>query len=178
MTDYATVDVIREIDNCYVLEVPKLVWSARTFLGVPFKHRGRDRRGLDCAGLVWCSYAEAGVVMPDLKRYGREPHKDGMMRVTREALGEPVWEGALGKVVPRSLLRVGDVPLIRFDVHPHHMGILGDDAIHGLSLIHANGMRGLLAASGQGHDKVGRVMEHGLDDAHLAMICAVFRRPV
>jgi cell wall-associated NlpC family hydrolase len=158
--------------------VPRLVESARTFIGVPFKHRGRDRRGLDCAGLVWCAYAEAGVVMPDLSRYGREPHRDGMMRVCREALGAPVWEGSLGQVVPRALLGAGDVVVIRFDVEPHHMGILGPNSLHGLSLIHANGMRGLLSACGTRHDKVGRVMEHGLDDAHLAMICAVFRRPV
>jgi cell wall-associated NlpC family hydrolase len=156
----------------------RLVEAALTFEGVPFKHRGRDRSGVDCAGLVWCAYAEAGVVMPDLKRYGREPHRDGMMRVCREALGEPLWEGSFGQVVPRALLQAGDVVVIRFDVQPHHMGIIGTDAIHGLSLIHANGMRGLRSASGPGYDKNGRVMKHGLDDAHLAMICAVFRRPV
>jgi len=155
-----------------------LVKHARSFIGVPFKHRGRDRRGLDCAGLVWCAYAEAGVVMPDLRRYGREPHKDGMMRVAREALGPALWEGALGQVAPRSLLRKGDVVVIRFDVEPHHMGILGEDLIHGLSLIHSNGMRGLLSADGRRFEKVGRVMEHGLDDVHLKMICAVFRRPI
>lgn len=156
----------------------RLVEIARTFEGVPFKHRGRDRRGVDCAGLVWCAYAEAGVVMPDLSRYGREPHRDGMMRVCREALGAPVWEGAVGQIVPRALLQPGDVVVIRFDIQPHHMGIVGTNEIHGLSLIHSNGQRGLRSATGPGHDKVGRVMEHGLDAAHLAMICAVFRRPV
>lgn len=177
MSDYTAADVVN-LTACDTFVVPKLVLMARTFLDVPFKHRGRDRRGLDCAGLVWCSYAEAGVVMPDLKRYGREPHRDGMMRVCREAMGSPLWEGAPGDVVPRSTLQVGDVVVIRFEVRPHHMGIIDTDAIHGLSLIHANGMRGLRSATGSGHDKTGRVMKHGLDDTHRAMICAVFRRPV
>jgi cell wall-associated NlpC family hydrolase len=156
----------------------RLVEIARTFIGVPFKHRGRDRRGMDCAGLAWCAYAEAGVVMPDVSRYGREPHRDGLMRVCREGLGAPLWLGSVGEVVPRSLLQPGDVVVIRFEIHPHHIGIVGTDEIHGLSLIHANGQRGLRSATGPGFDKVGRVMEHGIDDAQLAMICAVFRRPV
>lgn len=155
-----------------------LVKNARSLVGIPFKHRGRDRKGLDCAGLVWLSYAEAGAVMPDLERYGREPYKNGMMTKTTEALGTPIWEGIKGQIVPRETLQPGDVVVIRFDVHPHHMGIIGTDPIHGLSLIHSNGRRDLLSRSGVGHDKKGRVMEHGLDAAHQAMICAVFRRPV
>ena len=43
----------------------------------------------------------------------------------------------------------------------------GDDRIHGLSLIHADGTLG-----------VKRVVEHGLDDRYLSLIVAIFRRPV
>lgn len=145
----------------------RLVEAARSFLGVPFKHRGRSRRGLDCAGLVWCACAEVGVIHPDLKRYGREPHRDGMMRVVIEGAGEPVWQGAPGQVVPRELLEVGDVVVMRFVKEPHHMGILGTDRFRGLSLIHANA---------QIDDAQGpRVVEHGLDDLWQSRICAVFR---
>jgi len=145
----------------------RLVEAARSFLGVPFKHRGRTRRGLDCAGLVWCSCADAGVIHPDLKRYGREPHRDGMMRVVKEGAGEPIWQGRVGQVVPRDLLQVGDVLVMRFAKEPHHMGIVGTDRLRGLSLIHADGS-----------PTVRRVVEHGLDDLWQSRICAVFRGAV
>ena len=136
---------------------PRLVEVARTFLGVPFKHRGRNRRGLDCAGLVWCAYAEAGVIHPDLKKYGREPHQNGMMRVVVEALGEPV----------RGKPEVGDVLVLRFEIEPHHMAIVGTDPHYGLSMIHADGS-----------PSVRRVVEHGLDKRWFDRIVAIFRRPV
>lgn len=145
----------------------RLVDRARTFIDVPYRHRGRTARGLDCAGLPWLSYAEEGVVLPDLKRYGRTPFDDGLMRAAEDALGEPLWKGAIGQIVPRPLLQVGDVVVLRFVREPHHMAIVGDDALFGLSLIHADGALG-----------ISRVVEHGLSDPFLAMIAAVFRRPI
>jgi cell wall-associated NlpC family hydrolase len=136
-------------------------------LGVPYKHRGRTARGLDCAGLPWLSYAEEGVVLPDLRRYGRTPFDDGLMRATQDALGVPVWQGAKGQTVPRELLSFGDVVVLRFVVEPHHLAIVGDDAMYGLSLIHADGTLG-----------VSRVVEHGLVEPFVSMIAAVFRRPI
>lgn len=141
-----------------------VIEAARQYLGVPFKHRGRTDRGIDCAGLVWCAYRDLGVIKPDLKRYGREPFRDGLMRALIEGFGEPVWQGAQGQVVPRELLKVGDVALIRFEVHPHHIVLIGEDKHHGLSFLHADGTFG-----------VSRVVEHGLTDRHLRTICAVFR---
>lgn len=141
-----------------------VIEAARQYLGVPFKHRGRSDRGMDCAGLVWCAYRDLGVIKPDLKRYGREPFRDGLMRALVEAFGEPVWQGAMGQVVPRALLQVGDVALIRFEVHPHHIVLIGDDRHHGLSFLHADGA-----------PTARRVLEHGLTDKDLRTICAVFR---
>ena len=36
-------------------------------VGVPCKHRGRDRDGLDCYGLIWLVYHEAGIKLPDFE---------------------------------------------------------------------------------------------------------------
>ena len=141
---------------------PDLVTAARGYLGVPFRHRGRTARGLDCAGLVWLCYRDLGVTLPDVRHYGREPHKDGLMEGAAAALGAPVW---LGGWIDRSMLQAGDVVITRFTVEPHHVGIIGDDPIHGLSLIHCYG-------------NIGRVVEHGLDALWQSRIVAVFRRPV
>ena len=145
----------------------RLVERARTFIGVPYRHRGRTAKGLDCAGLPWLSYADEGVVLPDLKKYGRSPFDDGLMRAAADALGEPVWTGSVGQVVQRELLQVGDVVVLRFVQEPHHMAIVGDSYLYGLSLIHADGTLG-----------VGKVVEHGLTEPYQKMIAAVFRRPV
>lgn len=141
-----------------------VVAQARTYLGVPFRHRGRTGRGLDCAGLVWRAYADLGCVLPDVERYGREPHRDGLMDAMRAAFGPPVWEGR--SLANRSLLRVGDVVVLRFEVHPHHIAIVTDDRHHGLGLIHA------YSPPGGG----GRVLEHGLDARWQSQIVAVFRK--
>lgn len=143
-----------------------IVTQARSYLGTPFRHRGRDRRGLDCAGLVWRVYADLGHVLPDVRRYGREPHRDGLMDAMRAAFGAPVWEGR--QLAARSVLAVGDVVVLRFLVQPHHIAIVTDDRHHGLGLIHA------FSPPGGG----GRVLEHGLDERWQSQILAVFRRAV
>lgn len=141
-----------------------LVMRARTYIGTAYRHRGRTARGLDCAGLPWLCYADEGVLLPDLTRYGREPHQDGLMRAVVDALGEPVWRG---HGCPRDVLAVGDVPVLAFVREPHHLAIVGEDEMFGLSLIHADGTLG-----------VSKVVEHGISQHFLDMIVAVCRRPV
>lgn len=133
-----------------------LVEAARTYLNVRFCHRGRSRRGLDCAGLVWRSYLDCGVELPDFRLYSKEPssHGKGLTDYVVEALGEPV-----------SGLQVGDVVILRFTKEPHHMGIITDYPYGGLALIHACG-----------HNE--KVIEHRLSPDQIRRITHVFRRPV
>lgn len=142
---------------------------ARAYLGVPFKHRGRDSRGLDCAGLVWCAYRDAGIVLPDLERYGREPNRRGeMMEVIRRgAEADPIWAGRRQPNEAKAAMRPGDVFVMRFEIEPHHVGIVTPNRLHGLGMIHADGQIG-----------VRKVVEHGMMDWHLERVLAVFRRPV
>jgi cell wall-associated NlpC family hydrolase len=138
-----------------------LVTAARRYLGTPFRHRGRTSAGLDCAGLAWVAYRDCGLALPDFRLYGPEPHDDGLIRHITAALGEPV---AVAPVRP-SGLRVGDVLVLRFDIQPHHVGIVGDYRFGGLALIHADG-----------HNR--RVLEHRLSEDMAQRITHVFRRPV
>lgn len=144
----------------------KLVQQARTYIGAKWKHRGRKPNAMDCGGLPWLSYAKLGVVMPDLARYGREPFDNGLMKTLTSALGEPVWTGDKGACAIETL-SVGDVVLMAPSRLPRHIGIIGDDQMYGLSLIHADGTPG-----------VGRVVEQGMEVDTLSKIVAVFRRPV
>lgn len=42
----------------------KVIWTAVTYKGVPYKYGGTTRRGMDCSGLVMVSFAERGVQLP------------------------------------------------------------------------------------------------------------------
>lgn len=139
----------------------ELVAAARQYLGVRFRHRGRSKNGIDCAGIVKCSYLDCGVDLPDFLLYGKEPYRDGLTSRTEEALGAPV---ALSPV-RRFQLQIADVMVMRFEHEPHHMAFVTDYPLGGLAMLHADG-----------HSK--KVIEHRLADDHIARITHVFRRPV
>lgn len=145
----------------------ELVEAARTFIGVRWKHRGRDRNGLDCAGLVWATYAYCGVILPDYRLYGREPYRDGLVRYVTAALGESVH------VAPVTLedLMPGDVLVMRFLREPHHMGIVGSrqyGEVSALTLVHADGDAPISP----------RVHEVRLTPDAVGRITHVFRSPI
>jgi cell wall-associated NlpC family hydrolase len=52
-----------------------LTTEARSWLGVPFRHQGRDRDGVDCVGFVAAIAIPAGLAPPSIDRrdYGRLP---------------------------------------------------------------------------------------------------------
>jgi cell wall-associated NlpC family hydrolase len=60
-----------------------VIAEARSYVGVPFRHQGRDRRGLDCVGLVLVVGQTLGLFPRalDLARYGRLPSGELMLRV-------------------------------------------------------------------------------------------------
>lgn len=138
-------------------DADRFVQACRGMLGVKFRHRGRNPRvGLDCAGLVIVGLRQIGLDPIDIKAYGREPHNDGLRQVTEANLGQPI---------PLEMARPGDVVLIRFDIYPHHLAVVGDYALGGLSLIHAYG-------------DIGKVVEHRFDDVWRSRVCGVYRLPV
>lgn len=84
---------------------------------------------------------------------------DGLVQRVTEALGAPVAVAP----VPASTLAVGDVVLMRFEVEPHHVALIGDYVFGGFSLIHADGHTGC-------------VVEHRMAPDHIRRITHVFRR--
>lgn len=142
----------------------RVIDAARKYKGVKWRHLGRSRTGLDCAGLPIVAFADCGVILPDPKRYGRDPFQDGLSRALVAALGPPIWTGGKGGC-HMSLLRVDDVVLMAPSNQPRHLAIVGDDPHHTFSICHADGTPG-----------VGRVVEHGLSAYYMKMIVSVFRR--
>lgn len=137
---------------------PPLVAAARRYLGVPFRHLGRSRHGLDCVGLGWRSYVDCGLTLPVPRYYGREPFQDQLMGYLRAALGEPFAHGPTADLVP------GDVATFRFRDEPHHVALIGDSPYGGLTLIHADSSPGVRC-----------VVEHRLDDWWRERLLAAFR---
>lgn len=139
----------------------RLVEAARAYLGVKFRHRGRNRLGLDCAGLLKVTYRDCGINLPDCTLYGPEPNAGALEREMAIRLGDPVAMSP----VRRSALQVGDVVLVRFKFLPHHVALLTDYPYGGLGVIHASG-------------EAGEVIEHRLADDMIKRITHVFRKPV
>jgi cell wall-associated NlpC family hydrolase len=109
-------------------ETQQMVTAVRRLVGVPFKHRGRDERGIDCIGLVRHGLLAVGREVGDYRLYGRDPEPDGqrLRGVLQDHFGDPVTD-----------MRVGDVVLMRWHFLPNHMAVVGDYLYGGLSLIHA-----------------------------------------
>lgn len=46
------------------------VAAARSYIGVPWKHQGRSRAGLDCIGLIILAGRDIGIAVPLVANYG------------------------------------------------------------------------------------------------------------
>lgn len=139
----------------------QLIEAARVYIDTKWRHRGRSCHGVDCAGLVVLAYRDCGVMLPDYTLYGREPHRDGLVKYVTRALGQPMGDD------DRTLAE-GDVLIMRFDREPHHMAIVAIANYGGtaaFNIIHADG-------------QAGRVHEQRLTPDMASRITHVFRRAV
>lgn len=113
---------------------------ARQWIGTPYHHQARlPFIGLDCVGLLICVARELGHVPPDfdITGYRRVPDGHSLMRHMHEQFTE----------IPQEQMAAGDYVCIAFDRHPHHVGVIGDHHLGGLSLIHANSKTGKVEES-------------------------------
>lgn len=137
----------------------EMAQQVRSWIGTPWLHQGRTRAGVDCVGLILAAAAELGVARAaglKIADYGRQANNHRLQDLCDTHLAQ------------RSLqdLRPGLVALMRFDVYPQHVGVLGDypHAAGELSLIHS-------------YQQAGRVVEHRLADVWRARIVAVYAVP-
>ena len=64
----------------------RLVAQARSYLGVPWRHQGRTRAGIDCAGLVVLVARDLGLTDYDSTAYGRRAQGQGFVEHFRSQM--------------------------------------------------------------------------------------------
>lgn len=106
--------------------------AARSLIGVPFRHRGRTRAGLDCAGVVWLARKMAFGLKEDDRAYPPRPTSQMVLdRISAHAQRVSLREAA-----------PGDVVVLRFGSFATHLGILTAE-----SVVHAVHVGGVIETS-------------------------------
>lgn len=116
------------IEPLSAAERTAFIAAARSYLNVPFRHRGRDRRGVDCLGLVVVAMQAVGRVMSDRASYGRDPVNDGLHEAAVAHFGQPI---AIETMCP------ADIVLMQWHQQPNHVAIVTDYSLGGLAIIHS-----------------------------------------
>jgi cell wall-associated NlpC family hydrolase len=102
--------------------------AARRYIGVPWRHLGRSREGIDCIGLVLLAARECGIAADDPAPYAREPSSHRLRQELAEVLDE----------VPLAEARAGDVLLFNLGLYAGHLGVCAEHPEYRVpSVIHA-----------------------------------------
>ena len=132
----------------------QVVATARGMLGTTWMHQARlPRTALDCAGLVICTARALGLVPAGWNIADYPRHPDGTLAGLCAAHMQPIHAIELGAVLVLAIER-----------DPQHLGIVGDYAHGGWSLIHAS-------------SAAGRVVETRLLFARGAALRGIYRLP-
>ncbi len=92
-----------------------VVEEARRYLGVPFRHQGRNASGLDCAGVPIAAARELGLVVYDVTGYQR--NADGVSLVAH------FRRAGCREILPVSAMADGDVGIFNDSVYPCHVAV-------------------------------------------------------
>ena len=124
-----------------------IVSQARTWLGVPFRHQGRNKLGVDCGGLLICVGEELGIQVIHPETYSMSPDP----KLIESALLANCYE------ITKEEMHPGDIMWFAFAGEPRHVGIFTD-----VGVIHA-------------WAKPNKVVEHRLDEVWLKILKKVYR---
>lgn len=93
----------------------------KKYMGIPYRHAGRDLTGLDCLGLVHFFYKDCGIDIPDGdgREYSRFWTKEDPERYVRGIM-------SLGIPAPIQDLKPLDFVFFRMGRHITHSGVMVD----------------------------------------------------
>lgn len=118
-----------------------IVAAARSWVGVPFRHQGRTRDGVDCLGMVIGVAEAVGFRVPahvrDARDYERQPNA-GTLRAGLDGLLVPVARSGAGP---------GAVLLMAYSRTPQHLAVVTRRRGDELTIVHVT-------------EKMGRGVEH------------------
>lgn len=126
---------------------------ARSYIGVPWKHKGRTRTGIDCIGVPYVVGKELGLhTYDDSLDYGRQAKNFDFMRAM----------APFGfRVKDLKDIQDADILVMRIPIFPQHVGMVG----------HKGDRQTLIHASVDAR----KVVEEYLTDEVKRTIIAVFR---
>jgi cell wall-associated NlpC family hydrolase len=114
-------------DTLPMMTPAAIVAQARDYVGVPWRHQGRSRAGVDCVGLVLAVARDFGLPVPAVDDYGWVPDGARMLALC---------EAHLQPVAPHAK-QLGDILLINAPrLHlPRHVALFaGETIIHAYNL--------------------------------------------
>lgn len=112
-----------------------VIAEARRWLGVRWAHQGRGRDGVDCVGLL-IVVARGLHLLSDARLAQIEHETCGYSRYPRGPELRLWCRRELAEIAPETA-GPADVLLFRIDEDPQHLGLLGEHATAGQTLIHA-----------------------------------------
>ena len=94
---------------------------AEKYLGIPYRHGGRDHKGLDCLGLIYLFYRDYGIKIPsgDGNSYSQEWYMKDPQRLISGI-------NRMGRPVSPSELQPLDLVYFRIGGAITHMGVMID----------------------------------------------------
>lgn len=111
-----------------------IVTAARSYVGVRWRHLGRDRAGLDCIGLLVMVSRDCDIPYKDVSGYKKIPDRETF----RDEVAAQSDPGDL------NVLKHGSIVLLMQRVYPCHCGIVALDGEE-RTIIHASlGERGVV----------------------------------
>lgn len=125
--------------------------ALRSYKGLPFRHQGRDRCGVDCVGLAICALRDCGIAVGDHLGYRRIPDGERLKNTLTALFDE---------VEPFDA-RPGDCLLFRMEGQVCHVGFV--TGTEPLSIVHSKWGAG--------------VIEHRVDPPLRACVIAAYRHP-
>lgn len=143
-------------------QATSIVTAARGYLGVPFEHQGRTRKGLDCVGLLVCVAKDLGLAHDDSASYSRNPSPRKMLdalMVSCDRVSGVKGLSLEGDLSAWADSQPGDIVVFWFSAptRPQHVAF--------------RTQRGMLHTWGS----VGMVVEHGLTEWWRERVHSVWR---